>query len=390
MNTSRFFQAPAPSKATVETEQDNVIPSNVEEATSSTTAAVKREVEEGSLVESLVEVEAPPTPPVKKQKLVTGTKLVTEHSFDAIVGHGAHTLILGTFPSEESQATAEERTAKKSKAKKSKGKSKKSAQTVQLEVEKECFLRGSTEGMNYGNWKNPFWNIAATAYNYKRELTTYDEKKRNLIDNGYALWDVCGRVEKKTGSSLDTDIKSSVPNKIPELLTEYKDIKKIVFPATSSNFFVKHFKETILSEWLIASFWICTDDVGKMAMNNIKHSQLPNVRTGSRSDLEALRDSGEQVIELVIVQSTSPANCRHGVTPPVKEKDWLVKCYGWEATRPKEEYVCAVCEAKGEHYVVDCEGYTLEWRELRKAVNKRLLKDPKNIKKNWDFRGWTI
>ncbi|GMH85007.1 hypothetical protein TL16_g10095 [Triparma laevis f. inornata] len=308
------------------------------------------------------------------------TKLVTEHSYSAIVGPGAHTLILGTFPSEESQATEDIRFEKKRKSKKSK----KSDKTILLHVSKECYLRGSTSCMNYGNWKNPFWNIAGTALNFTRELTTYDEKKSILINKGYALWDVC-----------DSDINDSQPNPIPELLQIYTGINRIVFPGTSANFFVAHFKKNILMEWSIAEFWICTDEIGELSRKRIKHKNLSNVHLGSRSEVESKRSelalvrAGRRIIELIVVQSTSPANCRHGVTPPLKEKDWLQKCYSWPSN-PLSSYVCPVCESKGEHYMIDCKGYNDEWRKWRKEENKRLLKDLERIKEVWDFRGWTI
>ena len=85
---------------------------------------------------------------------------------------------------------------------------------VRLYVEMEIFKRGGESQMNYGNFKNPFWNIAGVACNFIRELTTYEEKKQILTSAGYCLWDVCMSITKKEGSSLDNDIKSSEPNDI--------------------------------------------------------------------------------------------------------------------------------------------------------------------------------
>ena len=60
-----------------------------------------------------------------------------------------------------------------------------------------------------------------------------------FTEEGYALWDVCGRVKKKAKSSLDSDIEHSVPNDIFGLLRVETSVKKLCMPGTSSNFFEK-------------------------------------------------------------------------------------------------------------------------------------------------------
>lgn len=187
MSTSRFFaksEDDSPPKIKLESEHEPLLATPQPQPL---IESVKRELEADSVDNN----NSTTTSMLSSSKK---PKLVTEHSYSAIVGPGAHTLILGTFPSEESQATEDIRFEKKRKSKKSK----KSDETILLHVSKECYLRGSTSCMNYGNWKNPFWNIAGTALNFTRELTTYDEKKSILINKGYALWDVCGTVEKKS------------------------------------------------------------------------------------------------------------------------------------------------------------------------------------------------
>ena len=157
-------------------------------------------------------------PPKKKSK--RGGSTVFQMSFDAIVdplSQTQHTLILGTFPSEKSQNWGEKLVSdktnqllKKAKAKSlsslPKAKQDEISESANLYAEAEIFKRGGEGQMNYGNFKNPFWNIAGIALGFKRELTTYEDKKAALTTNGYCLWDVCKSVTKKKGSSLDNDI----------------------------------------------------------------------------------------------------------------------------------------------------------------------------------------
>mmetsp|Transcript_13666 Transcript_13666/g.27946 ORF Transcript_13666/g.27946 Transcript_13666/m.27946 type:complete len:378 (+) Transcript_13666:182-1315(+) len=336
--------------------------------------------------------------------------LVTQMSFDAIVNPlvSQHTLVLGTFPSEKSQNYHDQLVVDKTRQllKKRKADSlsslpkeaqEKVLEDVRLYVEMEIFKRGGDSQMNYGNFKNPFWNIAGVACNFTRERTTYEEKKQMFTSAGYCLWDVCMSITKKAGSSLDNDIKSSEPNDIIGLLNAYPTIKKIVFPRTSALFFIEHFKNLLTADPELSppfSFYVCNDDIGADARKEFVKETFRNVKKVPRSDLPE-SSSSRRIIELVIVPSTSPAHCRKGATPPFKEKKWLIACYGWSPLKPKEDYKCACCGAMGAHYTVDCDIYQdddkrKEWKEHRKKLNKEQAKDPRKIKELWDCENWYI
>ncbi|GMI08893.1 hypothetical protein TrRE_jg9672 [Triparma retinervis] len=363
----------------------------------------------------------PTVPPISttmpaKKKAKKGSQTVTQMSFEAIIAPDPvglqHTLILGTFPSEKSQDYRESLVLNKTnqllkKAKASallslpEDKREEISQAVNLHVDAEIFKRGGEGQMNYGNFKNPFWNIAGIALGFRRELTTYEEKKVALTSSGYCLWDVCKSVEKKAGSSLDNDIKTSEPNDILGLLTAYPTIKRIVFPRTSALYFIEHFKQHLKVDPAAPnppppfSFHISDDDAGAEARSIFIKKANKNVLSCPRSALASPTPSPSRVIELVLVPSTSPANCRKGATPPYKEKKWLVGCYGWSALGPKSDYKCACCGEVGSHYTVDCDIYTdaatkKEWTENRKRLNKEQGKDPAKIKELWDCENWYI
>ena len=126
------------------------------------------------------------TPPAKKRaRKSASSSYVTQSSFGAIVGQSPHTLVLGTFPSEKSQLTREqfyEEVVSKKRKRKGVGASavltREELDDAKFQAAKYVFLRGGDGEMNYGNWKNPFWNIAGVALGFVREHTTYPEKVR--------------------------------------------------------------------------------------------------------------------------------------------------------------------------------------------------------------------
>lgn len=146
-------------------------------------------------------------PSAKKRKKDNPKSDVIQRSFAPIIGSSPHTLVLGSFPSEKSQETHDSHLASlRLSASARLGLPNSSPlppwedDKARFEAARYAFLRGGSGPMNYGNWKNPFWNIAGVALGFVRELTTYEEKKEAFVGNGYALWDVCGVVEKKEGS----------------------------------------------------------------------------------------------------------------------------------------------------------------------------------------------
>lgn len=76
----------------------------------------------------------------------------------------------------------------------------------------------------YGHPQNRFWKLMAALMN-SEVPDTVDEKKKFLLDNHIAVWDVIESCEI-VGSS-DSSIKNVVPNDI-EIILEKADIKMII------------------------------------------------------------------------------------------------------------------------------------------------------------------
>ncbi|MCL2752327.1 MAG: DNA-deoxyinosine glycosylase [Firmicutes bacterium] len=70
----------------------------------------------------------------------------------------------------------------------------------------------------YNHPRNRFWPFLF-GYFKCNPTDNYEAKKALLTGNGIALWDVIERCERKT--SLDSDIKDSVPNDIEDFLNTH-------------------------------------------------------------------------------------------------------------------------------------------------------------------------
>ena len=75
----------------------------------------------------------------------------------------------------------------------------------------------------YGHPQNRFWRVTAAIFGAKTP-ETIPEKKRFLLQNGIALWDVIASCDIE--GSADTSIKNVTPNDLSFLLNTC-DIKKI-------------------------------------------------------------------------------------------------------------------------------------------------------------------
>ena len=94
----------------------------------------------------------------------------------------------------------------------------------------------------YGHPQNRFWKVIATVLE-SDEPNTIEEKKKLLLENGIALWDVIASCEI-TGSS-DSSIKNVIVNDISQIL-EAADIKQIfVNGKTAEKYFKKYTKPLI-------------------------------------------------------------------------------------------------------------------------------------------------
>lgn len=120
-------------------------------------------------------------------------------------------------------------------------------------------VKSREQGFYYGHPQNRFWKILARLLEWE-EPNTIGEKKKLLLQNSIAIWDVLKSCDI-IGSS-DSSIKNPMPADIPGLLKK-TNIKKIYVNGTTAG---KYYKKYILP------------------------------LTG---------------IEAVILQSTSPLNCRY-------------------------------------------------------------------------------
>ena len=94
----------------------------------------------------------------------------------------------------------------------------------------------------YGHPQNRFWKVASRIFGAPIP-ETIDEKKKFLLSNKIALWDVIASCEIK-GSS-DSSIKNAVPNDLSEIFKK-ADIKHIfVNGKTAEKYYNKYTKDTV-------------------------------------------------------------------------------------------------------------------------------------------------
>ncbi len=84
-------------------------------------------------------------------------------------------------------------------------------------------VRSREEGFFYGHRQNRFWRLLAALFGEK-EPESVGEKKRLLLENRVALWDVIGECDIE--GSADSAIKNAEPNDISPILAG-ADIKRI-------------------------------------------------------------------------------------------------------------------------------------------------------------------
>ena len=94
----------------------------------------------------------------------------------------------------------------------------------------------------YGHPQNRFWKVTSRIFGAPVP-ETIDEKKKFLLSNKIALWDVIASCEIK-GSS-DSSIKNAVPNDLSEIFKK-ADIKHIfVNGKTAEKYYNKYTKDTV-------------------------------------------------------------------------------------------------------------------------------------------------
>ncbi len=102
-------------------------------------------------------------------------------------------------------------------------------------IDEECkiIILGSMPGAEslrkgeyYGHPRNAFWRIMFDMLDC--DFTDdYDAKKKMLLDNHIALWDVISYCERE--GSLDSNIKEDIPNDFNSLFLDYPNIKRVYF-----------------------------------------------------------------------------------------------------------------------------------------------------------------
>lgn len=122
-------------------------------------------------------------------------------------------------------------------------------------------VKSREQGFYYGHPQNRFWKVLAKILKWE-EPVTIEDKKKMLLEHKIAVWDVLESCDIQ-GSS-DSSIKNPVPADIPGLLQK-TSIRKIYVNGTKAG---KYYKKYILP------------------------------KTG---------------IEAVVLQSTSPLNCRYNL-----------------------------------------------------------------------------
>ena len=94
----------------------------------------------------------------------------------------------------------------------------------------------------YGHPRNRFWKVLAAVLECPVP-TTVEEKRRLLLDNGIALWDVIASCEI-TGSA-DSSIRNVVPNDLRPIL-EQADIKTIFVNGKTAEKYFRMYQESAL------------------------------------------------------------------------------------------------------------------------------------------------
>lgn len=85
-------------------------------------------------------------------------------------------------------------------------------------------VRSLEAGEYYAHKQNQFWKIMGVLLGFEPDAS-YAARKRALIKNGVALWDVLEACVRP--GSLDADISDAVPNDFDAFLTKHRKIERI-------------------------------------------------------------------------------------------------------------------------------------------------------------------
>lgn len=98
-------------------------------------------------------------------------------------------------------------------------------------------VKSREQGFYYGHPQNRFWKVLAGLLEWE-EPTSIEEKKRMLLNNRIAIWDVLESCDI-IGSS-DSSIKNPMPADIPGLLERTNITKVYVNGATAGKYYKKY------------------------------------------------------------------------------------------------------------------------------------------------------
>ena len=103
-------------------------------------------------------------------------------------------------------------------------------------------VKSREQGFFYGHPQNRFWKVLVCVFNTEAP-TTIEDKKRFLLENNIAVWDVIHSCEIE-GSS-DSSIKNAIPNDINKIINE-SNIKCVFTNGkTADKLYIKYIeKET--------------------------------------------------------------------------------------------------------------------------------------------------
>lgn len=123
--------------------------------------------------------------------------MIAQHNIEPLYNKDSQVLILGSFPSVKSR--------------------------------EQAFF--------YGHPQNRFWRVVANIFG-SEVPSTVDDKKRLILNNHLALWDVIAECE--IAGSADSSIKNVIPNDIGKILTD-SNIKAIfVNGRTAEKYYIRY------------------------------------------------------------------------------------------------------------------------------------------------------
>ena len=102
-------------------------------------------------------------------------------------------------------------------------------------------VKSREQGFFYGHKQNRFWVVLATVFGCEVPFTIED-KKKFLLSNGVAVWDVIKQCEI-TGSS-DLSIKNVCPNDILPILENSKVQKIFTNGKTAYKYYTEYMEKT--------------------------------------------------------------------------------------------------------------------------------------------------